>query len=444
MYPGATATPARAGGAPVPPLSYYIYRTMETQSLLLSLVFMLFAALVGGWILDRLRQPAIIGYILSGAVLGNVFMQGLPERHFFELGGELGLVFMLFFIGAQVDIPRLAQNWRIPVLGTTLTVAASVAVCLLLGRALGWTPRQSIFFGFVISLSSTAVVLRILEEFGGPNSPIGSRSLGILLFQDLLVIPMLILLGSFGGNAFDPWLLLRQLLGGAAVIAGAVFLARHPSLLAPRWLNLEGNSEFRVFAGLAFCLGAASLTGLLGLSPALGAFVGGVVLGRAEERLHLRASLEPFRVLFVAVFFMFVGLLVDLDFLARHWPVILGLVFAIFIVNTLLTAMVLRGLGVNLVESLATACLLAQIGEFAFLLAATAQGQHLIDRGIYQTTVSAIALSLLLTPIWLHAARRLMRASLGTSGTIAFQALPQNGRAHAHTGIPLTPSATED
>lgn len=409
---------------------------MESQSLLVSLVFMLFAALVGGWLFDRLRQPAIIGYILSGAVLGNLFMKGLPNRQFFELGGELGLVFMLFFIGAQVDIPRLARNWRVPVLGTALTVLASVLFCLGLGLLLDWNPRQAIFFGFIISLSSTAVVLRILEEFGGPNSPIGSRSLGILLFQDLLVIPMIILLGSFAGDHFDPWLLLRQLLGGAGVIAAAVFLARHPALLTPRWLNLEGNSEFRVFAGLAFCLGAASLTGLLGLSPALGAFVGGVVLGRAEDRLHLRASLEPFRVLFVAVFFMFVGLLVDMNFLAQNWTVILGLVIAIFLVNSLLTTVVLRLLGVPLVEALATACLLAQIGEFAFLLAATAQGQHLIDRGLYQTTVSAIALSLLLTPIWLYVARRLMRASLGTSGTIAFQALP--AKSHPHTGLPLS------
>lgn len=411
---------------------------METTSALSGLVLMLLAALLGGRLLDRLGQPPIVGYILSGTVLGNLFRGALPDHSFFELGSELGLVFMLFFIGAQVDLRKLARDWKTPVLGTGLMVLFSVAVCLALAHLFGLRARQGVFFGFVISLSSTAVVLRLLDEFGGTGSRIGSRSLAILLLQDLLVIPMLIVLASLAGDQFNPTLLVRQGVGVALLAVAAFLLIRHPQWLVPRWLNLEGNDEFRVFLGLAICLGSAGFTGLFGLSPGLGAFMGGVVIGHVEERLRVRASLEPFRALFVSVFFMFVGLLLDVHFLFAHWPLILALVALVFVVNTALTALVLRLFGTPLVESLATACLLAQIGEFAFLLAATAQGHHLIDRGMYQTTVSAVALSLILTPPWLHFARKLMRASLGSSGTIAFQAIATDGkRIPAHTGIPL-------
>lgn len=399
---------------------------MHSEDLLLRLVAILLAALLGGWLLERLRQPPIMGYIIAGAVLAHQFKSTLPARQFLEHSGEIGLVLMLFFIGTEVNISRLVRDWKVPVFGTILQTLMSVLVCLGLGFWLHWNWGQSLFFGFMISLSSTAVVLRILEDFGGTDSSIGRKSLGILLLQDLMVIPMLIVLGMMRSKGnIDGELILKQILGGILVIGAAAFLSTRNRLHIPDWLKLHQNREFRVLTGLVFCLGSATITGFLGLSPALGAFLSGMVLGRMESQLRLHEVLEPFRILFVAIFFITIGLLVDLDFLANNAQRIAILVLLVFVLNTLVTAGILKFLGVPLVESLATACLLAQIGEFAFLLASSASRYKLIDADTRKTAVAVIALSLLFTPLWFAIARKLMKASLGSSATIAFQITPE-------------------
>lgn len=398
---------------------------MHSEDLLLRLVAIMLAALLGGWLLERLRQPPIMGYIIAGAVLAHQFKSALPARQFLEHSGEIGLVLMLFFIGTEVNVSRLVKDWKIPTFGTLLQTLASVLVCLGLGFLLNWKWEQSLFFGFMISLSSTAVVLRILEDFGGTDSSIGRKSLGILLLQDLMVIPMLIVMGMFRSKgSIDAELILKQIVGGILVTAVAAFLATRNRLHIPDWLKLHQNHEFRVLTGLVFCLGSATLTGFLGLSPALGAFLSGMVLGRMESQLKLHEVLEPFKVLFVAIFFVTIGLLVDLDFLANNAQRIGILVLLVFLVNTMVTFGILKFLGVPLVESLATACLLAQIGEFAFLLASSAKRFRLIDGDTQKTAVAVIALSLLFTPLWFAIARKLMRASLGSSATIALQIIP--------------------
>ena len=406
----------------------YIFAQMSSEELLLRLVALVLAALAGGWLLERLHQPSIMGYILAGVVLGNEFRSFIPSRAFLEHSGDLGLVFMLFFIGTEVDIARLLKDWKIPLLGTLLGTAVSVAVCLLSGIGLDWTFGQSLFFGFMISLSSTAVVLRILQDFGGADSFIGRKSLSILLLQDLMVIPMLIVMGMFRSEGHvDYSLLARQVFGGILVTAVAVFLGSRTKLKIPDWLRLHQNYEFRVLAGLVFSLGAATITGYLGLSPALGAFLSGIIFGRMESQLQLHSTLQPFKVLFVAIFFITIGLLVDLDFLWLHLGRILLLVLMVFLLNTLVTAGVLRFLGVPTIESIVTGCLLAQIGEFAFLLASSARHYHMIDIDTHKTAVAVIALSLLLTPLWFGIARKLMRFSIGTSATRAFDIIPKHG-----------------
>lgn len=406
---------------------------MQSDQLLVHLVLILLGALLGGLVLDRLRQPPIMGYILAGVVLGNVFFGAIPDRRFLEVAGEMGLIFLLFFIGAETDVPRMVRNWRIPVLGTVLQLTLSIGACLGVSSLVGWRVPEALFFGCMISLSSTAVVLRILDEFGGASSYIGRNAFAISLVQDLAVVPMLIFLALAGGTGFDGGLLVRQLVGGGAVAMLAFWLASRPRLTIPAWIGLQKSKDFSLMAGLIFCLGAASLTGILGLSPALGAFLAGVVVARLEGSMEpgqfpLRKSLEPFKMLFVAAFFMFVGLLLDLNFVRENWVRIGLLVILVFMVNSVLTALVLRLLGMAWVEALVLGCLLAQIGEFAFLLAAFALNHRIIDGDIYQTAIAVIALSLLLSPVWLSLARRIMRQSIGRSGTMAFCAVEPNRR----------------
>lgn len=391
---------------------------MHTESFLVPVVCILFVALTCGWLFERIKQPPIMGYILAGVILGSLFSSVLPDKRIFEVAGETGLMLMLFFIGSEVDIRKLLGNWKISMVGTLIQILISVGICVLVGLLFDWPLKQSLFFGFMISLSSTAVVLKLLEEFGGQNSVVGKNCLGILLVQDLAIIPMLIVLGLFSGEEIKTSMIARQVLGGIVIIGGGVLLSMKGNFHIPKWLQLHENREFQIFMGLIFCMGAASLTGIFGLSPALGAFIAGMILGGSDHSKELRGYLEPFKILFVAVFFVFIGLIFDISFVADNFGKIISLVFLVLLVNSLLTAAILRFLGVSKITALVTGCLLAQIGEFAFLLSSTALNVKIINNEMYQTSVAVIVFSLVLTPIWFSLARRLMKRTWGESGTM--------------------------
>jgi monovalent cation:H+ antiporter-2, CPA2 family len=393
---------------------------MHSENYLVPVVSILFLALAGGWLLDRLRQPAIMGYILAGVVLSSIFGDYLPDKHIFEIGGETGLILMLFFIGSEVDIRKLIGNWKISLIGTSLQIGISVGITLALGAVLQLPLQQSLFFGFIISLSSTAVVLKLLEEFGGQQSAVGKHCLGILLAQDFAIVPMMILLSLVGGKDMDSSMVMRQIFGGIILVALGIWMSMRGGFNIPQWTQLHNKRDFQIFAGLLFCLGSASITGLLGLSPALGSFLAGMALGSSEQKSDLRRYLEPFRILFVAVFFVFVGILFDISFFMEHFFSIIGLVLLVFLLNTVINAAILRALGINRITAMITGCMLAQIGEFAFLLSASAYQSKIIDNTTYQTVIAVITLTLLLTPIWIYTARRFMKQTWGESGTQMF------------------------
>jgi len=400
---------------------------MHSENFLVPLVSILFVALACGWLFERLRQPAIMGYILAGGILGNLFRDLLPDARAFELAGETGLMLMLFFIGSEVDVRRLLGDWKVSLAGTGLQIAGSVLVCSLGMLIWDWSFHVVLFFGFLISLSSTAVILKLLEEFGGTRSRIGRVSLGILLAQDLAVVPMIIILGALSGGEVESAVLARQVLGALVIVGGGVWISLRGGVRLPAWLRMQRNREFHIFMGLIFCMGAASLTGVLGLSPALGAFIAGMVLGETEEGHSIRENLEPLKILFVAVFFVFVGLLFDLSFFLDHFVHIVTLVLVVFVVNSLVTAWVLRLMGLSRVEALVSGCVLAQIGEFSFLLASIGLNSGIIDNDMYQTGIAVISLSLMLTPIWIAVARRAMRMRWGESGTVMFRTISGDG-----------------
>lgn len=399
---------------------------MHPDELLLQLVLVLLTALLFGWVLDRLHQPPVLGYILAGLFLGNIGTTATESRQAISLLGEIGLVLLLFFIGSEVRIRELLRDWKTSVLGTVLQILGSIGLCVAIGLATGWDLPRSVFFGMVISLSSTAVVLKILEEVGGTDSPAGRVSLGILLVQDFALVPLLILLGFLGKEGGDWFVLLRQTIGAVVFIGIAVFVTMRGGFSLPKWLRMDGRRDFQLFAGLIFSLGAALLAGVFGLSPALGAFLAGMVIGSSEEGNKMRSALEPFKMLFVSVFFISVGLLFDLDLVLNNILLILFLVFLVLVVNTAFNTVLLRLLGLGRDKALIVGCLLGQIGELSFLLAGKAMSMEVIDMRTYRLTLSVISLTLLFTPIWLSIVRRLMRVRYGVSGTMALKVIDKD------------------
>ncbi len=372
-----------------------------------------FVILLLGLVMRSLRQPHVVVYLLAGVVLGPSALGLISDQDALSRLGAIGVDLLLFFIGMEVSPRRLLANWKITVLGTVVQIAASIGCILTVGWILGWSLERVILLGFVISLSSTAVVIKMLQEWKETQSRVGQAVLGILLAQDMALIPMLIVIGLLRGARLDPGTATKQIVGGVLVLALLAWLATRKELHLPLGKRLREDHEIQVFGAAVICLGLAFVTGILGLSTALGAFVGGIVVGMARETEWVHRSLEPFRVVFVALFFVSVGLLVDLDFLIAYWRPVVLLVAAVFLTNTLINAGILRAFGGSWADSLYGGALLSQIGEFSFVLAAVGFQTGMVSEFAYKATVLVIALSLLLSPGWIGLVRRIQGRTLG-------------------------------
>jgi len=381
---------------------------MHLDPAMVSIVGAIFLVLALGMIMRFLKQPHVVVYLIAGVLIGPEVTGLFPDKEMLGRVGAIGVVLLLFFIGMEISPRRLAANWKISVIGTLLQVALSVGAVWLIGQWLEWSLGRILMLGFVISLSSTAVIMKILKDWGELETPVGQDAVGILLMQDIAVVPMLILLDQFGGasgGAGNHWL---QLAGGIIVVACLAFFAVREEIQVP-WLKwLKKDRELQLFGALGICFGVALLTGWLGLSTALGAFVAGMFIGVARETQWLHHSLEPFRVIFVALFFVSVGMMVDLQFMMENAGLIALLVVMVLVLNTFINAVILVLLGDPWRETLYVGALLAQIGEFGFVLAAVGINGHIITEYGYQLVISIITVTLLLSPAWILLVRRLL------------------------------------
>jgi CPA2 family monovalent cation:H+ antiporter-2 len=367
----------------------------------------IFAILLVGLLLRRLRQPHVVAYLLAGVLLGPHGLRVFTDEAGLARFGDLGVVALLFFVGMEVSLPHLVSSWRVSLVGTALQVLASIGCVFAIGAWFGWPFPRVLLLGFAISLSSTAVVVSLLRARKEIDSETGRDALGILLVQDLALVPMLVTISLVSGKASSGGFVAVQALAGVAVLILLAALSRRESISLPFGALLRKDHELQIFAALALCFGLATATGLLGLSTAVGSFVAGVVVATARETEWVQRSLEPFRVVLVALFFVSVGMLIDPRFLVAHWGMILALVAAVFVTNWLVNTAILRALGRTWRHSLYVGVLLSQIGEFSFVLAAVGRQVQIITDFAYQATIGVIVLTLFASPLLIAAARPL-------------------------------------
>jgi CPA2 family monovalent cation:H+ antiporter-2 len=362
-----------------------------------------------GLVFQLARQPQVIAYLLAGIAIGPYGLALMTDTELAARLGNFGVVLLLFFVGMEIVPAKLLSGWRVAIIGTVIQVALSVAMVLPLGLFLDWPIERVVLLGFVTSLSSTAVIIKLMQDSGEIHSREGQDVLGILLVQDILIIPMLIIIGLMGGERPGAGQLAVQLAGAAALIGALIWILSRDKIHLPFRKLLRKNHELQVFAALLICLGASLLTAAVHLSVALGAFAAGILVTAARETRWVHESLEPFRVIFIALFFVSVGLLVDVSFIARHAVQVSILVLLVLAGNTLLNGCILRMLGYRWRDSLYAGAMLAQIGEFSFVLAAVGLQGRIIGPTAYQYTIAVIAVSLVLSPFWIRAAHRLFR-----------------------------------
>ncbi len=373
---------------------------MHMDPIIPVIVGALFVVLLIGFIMQRLRQPYVVGYLLAGVVLGPFGLGLFTDVDFISQIGAFGVILLLFFVGMEISLPRLVANWRVAIIGTFAQILISVGIVWIFGTFLDWPLSRSVLLGFVISLSSTAVVLKVLQDWKEIDTPAGQDAVSVLLVQDIAIIPMLIAVNLLGGDKLHLEELALQIVGGILIVALLIWLATRDEIRLP-FKGLRSNHEVQVFAAFVICFGFALITGLLGLSAALGAFLAGLVIGAARETQWVHQSLEPFHVVFVTLFFVSIGMLLNIDFFLSNWGIIVGLTVAALVFNTALNAGILKALGRRWSTSWYTGALLAQIGEFSFVLAAVGSQIGIINEFGFQTTISVIALTLMLSPIWI-------------------------------------------
>jgi CPA2 family monovalent cation:H+ antiporter-2 len=352
----------------------------------------------------RLRLPSLPGFIVAGLLLGPNGLALVPDVHRVEGLAEVGVILLLFTIGLEFSLARLKEMGRqLASVGAT-QVGATIVVVTAVGLAFLLEWQMALFLGFLVALSSTAIVLKILTDKGEIDTPSGRMATGMLIFQDLCVVPMMLVLPFLAGTSRGGALGLALALGKAALlVVGVVVAAR---ILVPRALTVILKTRSRelfliavILVGTLTALGTAAA----GASLALGAFLAGLVISESDYAHQALAELMPFRDLFISLFFVAVGMLVQLDFVAHH-PVLTGAAVSLVMSGKTITAAV----GPALIGYAGRVALLAgltvsQIGEFSFVLAEEGRAARLLPEAFYQGFLSVAVATMLLTPFLIAA-----------------------------------------
>lgn len=392
---------------------------MEHSEALVRLAVVAVAAAVSGLGFLYLRQPVLVGFMLAGVVLGPTGIGLISGNAEVALFAELGVLLLLFVVGLEISLRSLKRVLRVVFLCALAQAAVAVSVTLLLGWLLSWPLPRSVLIGFVLSLSSTAVGVKLLEQLGAARTELGRVTVGVLVAQDLLMIPMLIIVASLGGEGtlgVDSLVDIVIAIAGLAVLIWG--LSRRDKIRLPFSDAVSRSSDAGPLAALAFCLAFAAAATLLGVPASYGAFVAGLILGASTlRRATLRVSV-PIQSLLMMVFFLSIGLMVDVPFILSKAGVVFGLLVLVLPLKTLVNLVVLRGLGVAPREAIVASMTMAQLGEFGFVLTAAGVGVGAISSEGYQIALSVIALSLAASPLWALTSRRIVNLPAANHGAV--------------------------
>jgi len=373
---------------------------MELWDVLFDILVLLGSALVLGVLCERLRQSPILGYLAAGTLLGPHAMQVVSSADEVSQLAELGVALLLFTIGLEFSWPRLKKLGAAALGGGTgqVLITMGIGAGVALGFGVSW--KTAVAIGAIVALSSTAVVLRLLISRAEIESAHGRHALGILLMQDVAVVPLVLLVTVIGGEGSAQEVGTDVLLAVAGAAGLVVVLYVLLNKVAPKVMGLgalQQNRDLPILLAIVIGLGSAWGSHKLGLSPALGAFVAGMILAESPFATQIRADIGSIRTLLVTLFFSSIGMLGDPAWFVSHLPEVLGLVGAIVVGKSVVIWIVLRVFGLTNRNALAAGICLGQVGEFSFVLAAVARGT-VISEEVFTLIISTTIVTLFLTP----------------------------------------------
>jgi len=379
---------------------------------MLSLVCIGIISIILLYVGQRYQLPSIVSFLIIGMFAGPYGLEIITDQSTIETLGEIGIILLLFTIGLEFSFEKLLKSWRIVIIGGLAQLCTTIVAIAAATYLIGVPPKAAIVFGFIISLSSTAIVMKILQERREVDTLQGRTLFGILLFQDLAIIPMILITPVFmGTGGLDLGSLPIEIAKVALILIIIVILARWviPGLLYR--VASQRNRELFFITVAGICVIVAWLTNQAGLSFTLGAFLAGLIIGESDYNIDALSHIIPFRDLFAAVFFLSIGMLLDTKSIFSSNETILLIIWIVILIIgiKILTGMfAVAVLGLPARISIIAGFALCQVGEFSFVLAQTGLDANFIPDSIYQLFLASAIITMALTPFMMGAAPRVV------------------------------------
>jgi len=372
---------------------------VENIPLLKDLIILMLAAVPITFFFHRLGLPTIVGFLITGVVIGPFGFGLITDHHAIEVLAEIGVVLLLFTIGLEFSISKLIKIKKEALIGGGLQVVSTTLIVLIIAKFFNQPLPVAIILGFIVSLSSSAIVLKLLLDKGELNSSYGNLSVGLLLFQDISIVLMVLIVQGLGveGGASTFAIAKNLLVANVAVVVIIVVASYIVPKILYQIVRLESRELF-ILTILLLCMGTAWFISLFGLSLPLGAFIAGIVISESEYSHQIVAEILPFKDTFQSLFFISIGMLLEFFYFINHLPLVLGVSLAILILKTLIIIAVGLLLRYPLRICIMVGLSLAQIGEFSFVLLKMGSDYSILTSPAYQTLLASSILTMALTP----------------------------------------------
>lgn len=357
-----------------------------------------------------LGQPPLLGYIVAGVLLGPSFVKLIEYPVVISVLGEFGMLTLLFVVGLELDVREFKKVWHIAFGTIILQAACAFPVAYFLKFFLVWTDEITVLVAFLLMLSSTAVAVTLLEEIGELKSSKGSLTVSILIAQDLILVPMMLILRGFSGDTMIQDMLIKLILASGFLVFLIAYLTKESNkyILSPLKYLFQGSSEMLTLGGVSVCFCFGAFSALLGLSGAYGSFLGGLILGNIGNRKEIIQVALPISSLLVMMFFLSVGSTMDISYIMEHWLIILFALFALTIGKTFCNYYILKILGCPSEKAGFVAMMLAQCTEFSFALIAILFESNCMSADMQNMLKALVVLSLTLGSVWPILCRQLV------------------------------------
>ncbi len=369
------------------------------EQLLYTIGLILFISIVIVYAFNRIKLPPMLGFFIAGALIGPYGFKFVSDYSTVELLAELGVIFLLFIIGIEFSLTKLFKLKKVIFLGGSIQVFGTIIITSIILINLGFYLNKAIFIGFLVSLSSTAVAMKLLQMNRQVDAPHGRNALGISIFQDIMVVPMLMFLPILAGVNKDSTSSVLQM--SLKLLVLVVFVVVSAKWIVPfifYQITKTRIKELFLLTTILLCLAIVGLFEYFGLSLAIGAFIAGLLISESEYNQEAIANITPFRDVFSSFFFVSIGMLLDLQFLINNWLLILVLVIFLVIIKTTITTLACLISDASLRTSLHTALILFHIAEFSFVISLAGIQLGLIDQETYQKFLGASIISIAIAP----------------------------------------------